>query len=149
MLFLASFVTCSGSAGGGMKMIRAVVLFKQLFRELQRSVHPRLYNPVQIATQPIENKVVFAVLAFAFVYVTCIALLTLVLAASGLDAISAFSAVLACINNTGPGLGEVGPAKTFAVLNDFQTWLCSFAMLLGRLEIFTLLVVLSPAFWRR
>jgi trk system potassium uptake protein TrkH len=149
MLFLGSFVTCSGSAGGGMKMIRAVVLFKQLFRELQRSIHPRLYNPAMIAGQPIENKVVFAVLAFAFVYVTCIALLTLVLTASGLDVISAFSAVIACINNTGPGLGEVGPARTFAALTDFQTWLCSFTMLLGRLELFTLLVVLTPAFWRR
>ncbi|MEI2650835.1 MAG: potassium transporter TrkG [Microthrixaceae bacterium] len=67
----------------------------------------------------------------------------------GLDIITAFSAVVACVNNMGPGLNQVGPATTFAVLSDFQTWVCTFAMLLGRLEIFTLLVVLTPAFWRK
>ncbi|MDH4191667.1 MAG: TrkH family potassium uptake protein [Betaproteobacteria bacterium] len=149
MLFVGSFVSCSGSTGGGLKMIRGVVLFKQLFRELQRSIHPRLYNPVKIGGHPIENKVVFAVLAFVFLYVTCIALMTLLLTASGMDVLSAFSAVVACINNTGPGLGQVGPASTYAALSDFQIWVCSLTMLLGRLEIFTLLVVLSPAFWRR
>jgi trk system potassium uptake protein TrkH len=75
--------------------------------------------------------------------------MTLLMAASGLDIVTAFSAVVACINNTGPGLNQVGPATTFAVLSDLQTWACSFAMLLGRLEIFTLLVVLTPAFWRK
>jgi trk system potassium uptake protein TrkH len=75
--------------------------------------------------------------------------MTLLLSLSGLDIVTAFSAVVASINNTGPGLGQVGPSTTFAVLNDFQTWVCTFAMLLGRLEIFTLLVVLTPAFWRK
>jgi trk system potassium uptake protein TrkH len=74
---------------------------------------------------------------------------TLLMAYSGLDIVTSFSAVVACINNTGPGLNQVGPATTFAVLDDFQTWICTSAMLLGRLEIFTLLVVLSPAFWRK
>ena len=69
--------------------------------------------------------------------------------ASGLDFVSSFSAVVACINNTGPGLNKVGPATTFAVLTDFQTWVCTFAMLLGRLELFTLLIIFTPAFWRR
>ena len=149
MLFLCSFSTCAGSTGGGMKMIRAQILFKQIFRELLRVIHPRLYNPVKLAGQPVENSVVFAVLAFAFVYVSCIVLMTLVLAGSGLDVVTAFSAVVVCINNTGPGLNQVGPATTFEVLNDFQTWVLTFAMVLGRLELMTLLVVLTPAFWRK
>ena len=74
---------------------------------------------------------------------------SLLLSLTGLDIITAFSAVVASINNTGPGLGQVGPSTTFTSLNDFQTWVCTFAMLLGRLEIFTLLVVLTPAFWRK
>jgi trk system potassium uptake protein TrkH len=149
MLFLCSFASCSGSTGSGMKMIRALILFKQVFRELLRIIHPRVYRPVKLAGQPIENNVVFAVLAYAFVYVSCIVIFTLLLALSGADVVTAFSAVVASVNNTGPGLAQVGPASTYAVLNDFQTWVCSFAMLLGRLELFTLLVVLTPAFWRK
>ena len=84
-----------------------------------------------------------------FVYVCCIVFMTLVMVASGLDFVSAFSAVVACINNTGPGLNKVGPATTYAVLSDFQKWVCTFAMLLGRLELFTLLIIFTPAFWRR
>jgi trk system potassium uptake protein TrkH len=149
MLFLCSFASCSGSTGSGMKMIRALILFKQVFRELLRIIHPRVYRPVKLAGQPIENNVVFAVLAYAFVYVACIVIFTLLLALSGADVVTAFSAAVASVNNTGPGLAQVGPASTYAVLNDFQTWVCSFAMLLGRLELFTLLVVLTPAFWRK
>ena len=149
MLFLSSFTTCSGSTGGGMKMIRAMILFKQVFRELLRIIHPKIYNPVKLSGQPLENNVVFAVLAFVFVYVSCIIVMTLAMVASGLDLITGFSAVVACMNNMGPGLNQVGPATTYEVLNDFQTWVCSFAMLLGRLELFTLLVVLTPAFWRK
>jgi trk system potassium uptake protein TrkH len=75
--------------------------------------------------------------------------MTMLLAASGLDIITAFSAVIVCICNTGPGLNQVGPATTYAALNDFQTWILTFAMLLGRLELFTLFIVLTPAFWRK
>ncbi len=149
MLFLSSFASCSGSTGSGVKMIRAQILVKQVFRELLRIIHPRLYRPVKLAGQPIENNVVFAVLAYVFVYVSCIVICTLLLALSGADVVTAFSAAVASVNNTGPGLAQVGPASTYAVLNDFQTWVCSFAMLLGRLELFTLLVVLTPAFWRK
>ena len=149
MLFLSGFVSCSGSTGSGMKMIRAQILFKQIFRELLRTIHPRVYNPVKVSALPISNATVFAVLAYLFMYVTCVVVLTLLLTASGLDELTAFSAAVASLNNTGPGLGEVGPARTYADLTDAQTWICSFAMLLGRLELFTLLVVLTPAFWRR
>jgi trk system potassium uptake protein len=149
MLFLCSFVCCSGSTGSGVKMIRAQILFKQSFREMLRIIHPKLHRPVKFSGHPVENNIVFAVLAYAFVYISCLSLATLLLAASGLDAITALSAAVAAINNMGPGLGQVGPATTYQVLSDFQTWLCSFLMLLGRLELFTLLVVLTPAFWRR
>lgn len=149
MLFLCSFASCSGSTGSGIKMIRARILFKQVFREFVRIIHPRIYNPVKLSGKPVENNVVFAVLAYAFVYISCIAIFTLVLTLSGADVVTAFSAAVASINNTGPGLGQVGPASNYAVLNDFQTWVCSFAMLLGRLELFTLLLVLTPAFWRK
>jgi trk system potassium uptake protein TrkH len=149
MLFLSSFASCSGSTGSGMKMIRAQILFKQVFRELLRIMHPRVYNPVKLAGHAVENNVVFAVLAYVFVYVSCIVVITLLLTLSGADVVTAFSAAVASMNNTGPGLGQVGPASTYAALNDFQVWVCSFAMLLGRLELFTLLVVLAPAFWRK
>ena len=149
MLFLSSFISCSGSTGSGMKMIRAQILFKQLFRELLRTIHPRIYSPVKLADAAVTNATVFAVLAYLFVYVSSVIALTLLLTASGLDVISAFSAAVASLNNLGPGLGDVGPATTYAALTDTQTWICAFGMLLGRLELFTLLVVLTPAFWRK
>ncbi len=149
MLFLSSFATSAGSTGGGIKMMRAIILFKQVYRELMRAMHPRAVWLLRIGGTPVEAKILFAVLAFGFVYMVAVAALTLLLSFSGLDSITAFSAVVASINNTGPGLGEVGPATTYASLNDFQTWVCTFAMLLGRLEIFTLLVVLTPAFWKK
>jgi trk system potassium uptake protein TrkH len=83
------------------------------------------------------------------VYGSLMILMTLIMAASGLDLITAFSAVIACLNNMGPGLHQVGPASTYAVLNDFQTWVCTVAMLLGRLELFTLLVIFTPGFWKK
>ncbi|BCB25130.1 Trk system potassium uptake protein [Sulfurimicrobium lacus] len=149
MLFLSSFASSSGSTGGGIKMIRAQLLYKQVYREMKKLLHPDGVVLTKLGGQVIPNKIIYAVLAFLFIYVASIVSMTLVLTASGLDVISSFSAVVACINNTGPGLNQVGPATTFAVLTDFQTWVCTFAMLLGRLELFTLLIVFTPAFWRK
>jgi len=149
MLYLSCFATSSGSTGGGMKMIRALVLLKQSFREFTRIIHPRAMVPLKIGGHAVENNLIFAVLAFTLVYGATMVGMSLLLTATGLDFITAFSAVAACINNMGPGLGQVGPATTYAVLNDFQTWVCTLAMLLGRLELFTLLVVFTPAFWRK
>lgn len=149
MMFLGSFVACSGSTGGGIKMIRAMILYKQVYRELLRAMHPNAIWPVRIRGAVISQNVLTGVMAFGFVYSASMVSLTLLMTASGLDIVTAFSAVAATLNNTGPGLNLVGPSTTFAVLNDFQTWICTFAMLLGRLEIFTLLVVLMPAFWRK
>ncbi len=149
MLFLSSFATSAGSTGGGIKMIRAIVLYKQVYRELARAMHPNAVHPVKVGNEVLPPNILFAVLAFGFMYMVCIASMTLILSFSGLEIITAFTAVVASINNTGPGLGQVGPASNFSVLTDFQTWVCTFAMLIGRLEIFTLLVVLTPAFWRK
>lgn len=149
MLFLCSFVTCAGSTGGGIKMMRAIIVSRQVMREIIRTVHPNAVHAVKLSHALLPNKIVFAVLAFCFAHMVIIVSLTLLMVLSGLDIVTAFSAVVACVNNTGPGLGEVGPATTYKSLSDFQTWLCSLAMLLGRLEIFTLLVVLSPAFWKK
>jgi len=149
MLFLCSFVTCSGSTGGGIKMMRAIVLYKQVFREIVHAMHPNATTFVKFGGTVVSNKIILAVLGFGFLYMVSTILFTLLLSASGLDIVSSFSAVVACFNNTGPGLGLVGPDSNYGVLSDFQIWVCSFAMLLGRLEIITLLVVLTPAFWRK
>jgi trk system potassium uptake protein TrkH len=90
-----------------------------------------------------------SVLAFMLVYGGVVTAATLALLASGLDVISAFTAVVACISNTGPGLGQVGPASNYQGLSDFQTWVCTLTMLLGRLELFAVLVLFTPAFWRK
>jgi len=149
MIFLSCFATSSGSTGGGIKMVRAVVLFKQSVREMTRIIHPRAVVPVKYGDHVIENNVIFAVLAFMLMYGTTIITMTMLLLATGLDPITAITAVVACINNMGPGLGLVGPAGNYAVLSDFQTWVCTLAMLLGRLELFTMLVLLTPAYWRK
>jgi trk system potassium uptake protein len=149
MLFLCSFATCSGSTGGGIKMIRAELMARQAVREMTRIIHPRAVVPVKLGGAPVENNIIFAVLAFILMYNGSVVTMTMLLAASGLDIVTAFSAVIACINNTGPGLGQVGPATTYAALNDFQKWICTMAMLLGRLELFTLLIVFTPGFWRK
>ncbi len=149
MLFLSSFATSAGSTGGGIKMMRALLLYKQVYRELLRAMHPNAVYNVRIGGQIAPQSILFAVLSFSFMYMVSIVSLTLILSFTGLDIITAFTAIVASINNTGPGLGLVGPSTTYEVLEDFQTWICIFAMLLGRLEIFTLLVVLTPAFWRK
>jgi len=149
MLFLCCFASCSGSTGGGIKMVRGQLLFLQGLREMVRLIHPQAQVPVKLGNQVVPNRIVFAVLAFMSLYGASVTTLTFLLLASGLDFVTALSAVLACINNTGPGLNQVGPATTYESLNDFETWLLSIAMLIGRLELFTVFVVFTPAFWRK
>lgn len=148
MIFLSAFATSSGSTGGGIKMIRLVLLVKQARRELLRIIHPRLIDPVQVGETVISNQVIFSVLAFLLFYGATVMVMSFLMLLSGMDPISAVSAVLASVNNLGPGLGEVGPASNYANLTSFQLWVCSASMLLGRLELLTLLVVLIPAFWK-
>ncbi|OHE58632.1 MAG: potassium transporter Trk [Thiobacillus sp. GWE1_62_9] len=148
MLFLSCVTASSGSTGGGLKMIRAVLMFRQGVRELERQLHPAARLPVKIGGHAVPNQIVFAIQAFVMMYIATIVTMTLVLLASGLDFTSAFSAVIACINNAGPGLNEVGPGTNYAGLGDFQTWVLAFTMLLGRLELFTVFVLFTRAFWR-
>ncbi len=149
MLFLSCITASSGSTGGGIKMIRTMILFKQAGREFLKLLHPVAVNPMKIGGQVIPNNIVFSVLGFIFLYFMSVVTLTFALVISGLDFISAFSAVIACINNAGPGLGVVGPASNYGVLTDFQTWVCTLVMLVGRLEIFTVLILFTPHFWKR
>lgn len=149
MLFLSSIGASSGSTGGGIKMIRTIILFKQAGREFTKILHPSAIAPMKIGGAIIPNNIVFSVLAFIFLYFMTVVILVFAMLISGLDFLTAFTAVLASINNVGPGLGQVGPASNYSGLSDFQTWLCTFAMLVGRLEIITLLIIFSPKFWRR
>jgi len=149
MLFLCCFSTCAGSTGGGIKMVRAIILLKQAAREFVRILHPPVVNAVRIGELVIENQVIFAVLAFMLIYGGTIVACTFLLLLTDLDVVTAFTAVIACINNTGPGLNEVGPATTYQGLSDFATWVCTFAMLVGRLELMSVLVLFTPAFWRK
>lgn len=149
MLFLSCIAASSGSTGGGIKMVRTLILFKQAGREFLKLLHPVVVNPMKIGGSVVPNNIVFAVLGFIFLYFMTVVTLTFALLISGLDFISAFSAIIACINNAGPGLGMVGPAGNYGVLSDFQTWVCTLAMLVGRLEIFTVLILFTPHFWRR
>jgi len=149
ILFLGSFAACSGSTGGGIKMMRAVLLYKLVFREIMRAMHPRAVHPIRLGSQVIGENLLHSVLAFSFMYMVVIVVLTLILLASDMELVTAFSAIVATLNNTGPGLNSVGTAGNFAGLSDFQKWVCAFAMIIGRLEIFTVLVVLTPSFWRK
>jgi trk system potassium uptake protein TrkH len=149
ILMLSCYCANSGSTGGGIKMFRTLVLFKQAGRELMLLVHPQAVRPVRVGGQVVQNQIVFAVLAFVVLYFGTVVALTFALLAGGMDFISAFSAIIACINNAGPGLGVVGPAGNYQGLSDFQTWVCALAMLLGRLEIFSFLVLFTPVYWRK
>lgn len=149
MLFLCSFATCAGSTGGGIKLVRSVLLLKQARRELMRVVHPRAVLPVTLGGQAVPVQVMQSVVAFMLLYGAVMVAATMLLLLSGLDLVSASTAVIACINNTGPGLGVVGPAANYQGLNDFQTWVCSLTMLLGRLELISVLVLFTRGFWRR
>jgi len=149
MLFLCCFATCAGSTGGGIKMVRALILVKGARRELKRIVHPRAVVPVTLGGAAVGADVLQSVLAFMLIYGAVLTGSTMLLLFTGLDVVTAFTAVVACINNTGPGLGQVGPAGNYQGLNDFQTWVCSFTMLLGRLELFSILVLFTSSFWRK
>jgi trk system potassium uptake protein TrkH len=149
-LVFLSCITCStGSTGGGIKMFRTLLLVRQARRELKLLVHPSAVIPIRIAGHAIPDRVAYSVLAFIFLYFGTILVLTFALLATGLDLVSSFSAVVGSVNNMGPGLGSVGPSTNFSGLTDAQTWICTFAMIIGRLEIFSVLVLFTATFWRR
>ncbi|OGB19559.1 MAG: potassium transporter Trk [Burkholderiales bacterium RIFCSPLOWO2_12_67_14] len=149
MIMLSGVATSAGSTGAGIKMARIVILLKQARREMARIVHPRAVNPVTMGGNVVDSGTIFSVLGFMLVYGGTIIGLTMVLLLTDMPFDTAFSAVVASVNNMGPGLNEVGPAGNFAGLSDFQTWVCALAMLLGRLEMLSFLVLFTPGFWRK
>ena len=147
LLFTSFMGGCAGSTGGGIKAIRFLLLIKQGLREINRLIHPNAQLPIRIGSKSIEPRVVEAVWGFFALYVASFTFMYIALAMTGLNLMTAFSAVAASINNLGPGLADV--ALNYGDINDPAKWILCFAMLLGRLEIFTLLVLLTPAFWRK
>jgi trk system potassium uptake protein len=148
LLLMISFIGgCAGSTGGGIKVIRIMLLFKQGYREVLRLIHPNAIYAIKVNNKALPSKIIGAVWGFFALYIFCFSLMHLLLMATGLDIVTSFSAVTACINNMGPGLGDV--SANFSSINSPAKWVLCMAMLLGRLEIFTLIVVLTPAFWRR
>ena len=147
MFLLAFMGACAGSTGGGMKAIRVLLIIKQGYRELLRLIHPNAVIPVKVGSKPVSDRVVNAVWSFFAIYVMAFFVLFLATLMTGVDFVTAFSAVGATINNLGPGLGEV--TAHYAALPSATKWILCFSMLLGRLEVFTLLVFLTPAFWRK
>jgi trk system potassium uptake protein TrkH len=147
LLIFSSFIGgCAGSTGGGMKVVRVVLLYLQGLRELNKLVHPRAIFSIKLGRKVLPDRIVEAVWGFFSAYAAVFVLCMLLLLAAGMDDITAFTAVAACINNLGPGLGEV--TANFSSINDMSKWVLIMAMLFGRLEIFTLLVLFTPAFWR-
>ena len=149
LMFLGCFASCAGSTGGGIKMVRMILLIKQARRELVRIIHPRVVNPVTLGGQVLPMSVMTAVLGFMLIYGATTMGLTMLLLFTGMDIVTAFSAVVATVNNIGPGLGEVGPSSNFGGLQPFQLWVLTFAMLLGRLELLSVLVLFTAHFWKK
>ncbi len=148
LLLTSGFIGgCVGSTAGGFRIIRFILLYKQAGQEIMRLIHPHAVTAVKIANKKVPNNVTQAVWGFAFLYIASYVFLSILFMATGVDMVTAFSGIAATLNMTGPGLGEV--AITYGSISDIGLWILSFSMLLGRLEIFTLLVLLSPAFWRR
>ena len=149
MLFLSCITVSTGSTGGGIRMIRTIILMKQARLEMFKFIHPYAFKPLKIGGNIINENIVASVTGFIFLYFICIVVLVFTMLFSGLDFITAFSAIIACFNNAGPGLNLVGPASNYSVLSDFQTAVCTFAMLLGRVQIFSIVILFVPEFWRK
>jgi trk system potassium uptake protein TrkH len=146
-LILISFIGgCAGSTSGGMKVVRWLLLYNQGVREVKRLVHPAAEIPVRLGDAVIPQRVIDGVWGFCVTYIILFGLMLVLLVGSGLDQVTAFAALATSINNMGPGLGQV--VADFTQVNDFAKWVCVVAMLVGRLEVFTLLVLVSPVFWR-
>jgi trk system potassium uptake protein TrkH len=147
LLVMAAFIGgCAMSTAGGIKVVRFMLLIKQGHREVIRLVHVQAQVPIKVGNRAVPERVVDAVWGFFSIYIALFALMMLILMGTGLDQVTAFSAVAANITNLGPGLGDV--TDNFSGISDLAKWVLMFAMLVGRLEVFTLLVLFSPAFWR-
>jgi len=147
LLFIGLLGACSGSTTGGIKIIRGLLLKRQITREIKRLIHPQGTFPVKLGTQAVPERVMNGVWAFISAYLMIFLVLWMALMATNLDPVTSFSALATCIANVGPGLGKV--AANFSTISTTARWILVFAMLIGRLEVFTVLVLISPQFWKR
>ena len=148
ILVLTMFIGgCAGSTAGGMKVVRWLMIWKQGSREVFKLVHPSAEMPVKLGNKALEWRVIDGIWGFFAVYVASFGVLMVLLMATGEDQVTAFSAIATCMNNVGPGLGDV--ASNFTTVSEAGKWICILAMLLGRLEVFPLLVLITPTFWRK
>ncbi|MCW3805886.1 TrkH family potassium uptake protein [Plebeiibacterium marinum] len=149
VMFMLMFVGGSaGSTGGGIKVMRIVILLKNAYFELKRLIHPNAVIPVRFNSKAVSSQVVTNVLAFIVIYMLIVGVSMIIMSVMGYNLDTSIGAVATCIGNIGPGLGEVGPAVNFAHVPDFGKWFLSFLMLIGRLEIFTVVLLFSPYFWK-
>ncbi|MCW3788590.1 TrkH family potassium uptake protein [Plebeiibacterium sediminum] len=149
VMFMLMFVGGSaGSTGGGIKVMRIVILLKNAYYELRRLIHPNAVIPVRYNSKAVSSTVVTNVLAFIVIYMLIVGISMIIMSIMGYNLDTSIGAVATCIGNIGPGLGEVGPAANFAHIPDFGKWFLSLLMLIGRLEIFTVVLLFSPYFWR-
>ena len=149
-LFLLMFVGgCSGSTGGGIKCMRVMIVFKYGYRELRRLIHPRAVLPVKLSGQAVPQDVVSSIVGFFVLFSGIFIGASLVMAFLGLDIVSASSSVIACLGNVGPGLGSVGPTDNFSHIHAIGKWSLSMCMIVGRLEVYTLILLFVPEFWRK
>ena len=149
MFFLSNILANTGSMGGGIKLARVLALTKFVVRESTLLLHPNAVQTVKVNGRGLPERVAMAIMAFTFVYFMTVVLFTFFMMATGQDFITALSAVIACITNAGPGLGMIGPSHNYAELSQIQKWLCVMVMLLGRLEIFTVLILFTPRYWKK
>ncbi len=150
VIFLLMFIGgSSGSTGGGIKVIRIITLFKQGFHEMKYLLHPRGIFTLKISGSTVKKDIVYAISGFFFLYMVALLVVTLVVTASGIDLFTSFTTALATVGNIGPGFAKVGPAENYSLFSPGIKWFLSFAMLAGRLELYTVLVLFTPMFWRR
>lgn len=150
ILFALMFVGgCSGSTGGGIKVIRIVTLLKQGLNEMKYLTHPRGIFTMKISGVPVKKDIVYAISGFFFLYVTLVLVVTFVVSTANQDILTSFTTALATVGNIGPGFGNIGPTDNYAFYPDYIKWVLSFAMLAGRLEIYTFLVIFTPHFWKK
>jgi trk system potassium uptake protein len=150
VLFLLMFVgACSGSTGGGIKVVRLVTLFKLGLHEMKYLLHPKAVMPLWMDGKVIKKDMVHPIAAFFFLYIFMLLITTLVCASSGVDINTSFTTALATVGNIGPGFGMIGPTKNYAFYADYVKWFLSFAMVVGRLEVYTVLIIFTRSFWIR
>jgi trk system potassium uptake protein TrkH len=150
LLVLAMFFGgMAGSTGGGLKTVRLIVMAKHAYQEVFRIIHPHAVRAVKLGGKPVAGDILSSIWGFFFLYLTLYGISALILAGLGMDPVSAFSAVAACIFNVGPGLGLVGPTQNYLGVPLAGKWVLMLCMILGRLEIYTVIVLFMPAYWRK